>query len=73
MRFITLVHLNERSADGRVYSAMEGTTSVFADDDENFCAMARRWAREGKVQMMAEPRKTEAPARGAAKSKEDTK
>jgi len=53
MIFTMLGHVNGRTIDGRTFSAMEGNTSVVADDDVNMVAMVKDWAARGLVKIHA--------------------
>ena len=49
MKITTLVQVNERARDGRVYAAGEGTTRIVPDDDKDMVDLMRAMAAKGVV------------------------
>lgn len=52
MRIKVLGHVNARTLDGRVYSAMEGTVTEIDDNDEGMVALMRELAAGGQVDVV---------------------
>jgi hypothetical protein len=62
----TLNYVNDRTEDGRVYAAMEGTESVIDDADVAMVALMKSLAARGLVEIAKDKAKEAAAAKAAA-------